>query len=289
MYSPGDFEFDPLRNLDGIEETESFAELVASLQGRKDQGLQPIYEPCSFWTNDAGQRVLMTGHRRTMAARIVDCDVPAYEIRQPSKEERLLNKLISNMQRSDLGPLEQAQAFAELANECGYKDKDIAARVGKSASWVSQRLALLRLAPPLKEAVQDGRLSAKAGYVAASRIPENDQVEFATAIIASGTASAVKARATALKRMHELDLPRQQQDVEPDSDQIVPEPTPDEEYTQAFMLLSEARNLIRQATDLASAHQLEITEEMSSVLELVQSYFDPEESAEDEEASLDTD
>jgi len=282
-YHPNDFTFDPLRSLDGIEDTESFRELVSSLQGRLDAKLPPIVEPCSFWMNTDGQRVLFSGHRRVLAAKIVGCDVPAFEKQPPDKIERLAGKLISNMQREDLSPLDLARAFSELANEEGYKVIDIAAMIGKSKGLVSQTLALLKLTPQIKEAVHDGRLSAKAGY-AASRIPEQDQVEFADAIIASKTATGVKSRAAALKRMHEMEQPAQQAgNIEADTNEVIPETAPDEEYTQCFMLLNEARNLIKQAIDLADTHKLEVSEEMSSVLELVKRFFDEDEGPEEVE------
>ena len=272
LYHPNDFMLDPLRNLDGIEETEPFRELVSSMEGRREAGLEPIYVACTFFTNSDGQKVLVAGHRRVLAARAVECEVPAYEVAEPNALSRYADALISNEQREDLDPISKAEAYAKMINEIeGMNARKIADLVGKSESLVSQYLALLKLTPPIREAVQDGRLSAKAGYNA-SRIPEDDQVEHAEAIIARKTAGGIRVEATTIRRMHEMAQPVQQAD-DTGSEEIAPEPVPDEELRRCLLLLAEAKNLVKQAIDMANEYSLAVDGEMSEVLEMAQSYF----------------
>lgn len=276
-YHPNDFVLDPIRNLDGIENTESFKEMVASLEGRQEEGLSPIQVPCTFWTNGQGERVLLEGHRRVLAARVVECGVPAYEVQEPTEFARYANKLISNQQHQPLDAISEAEAYAEMINKIqGVTARRIAKALGVSDSLISQKLALLKLTRPLREAVQDGRLSAKAGYNA-SRIPEDDQVLHATEIIACQTASKIKRKGTAIRRMHEMDLPVQQAD-DVEAPDISPEPLPDEQLTNALMLLAEATNLTKQAVVLANDHNLPLDNEVAELIEEAQKYY-PEEGA----------
>lgn len=66
--------------------------------------------------------------------------------------------LVDNLQRADLTPIEEAHALADLLQEYNYSQRDLAARLGKSQTWISQRLNLLALAPELVDKVAGGEL-----------------------------------------------------------------------------------------------------------------------------------
>lgn len=66
--------------------------------------------------------------------------------------------LVDNLQRADLTALEEARALQDLIREYGYTQRDLGQRLGKSQTWVSQRLTLLHLAPEIAERVASGEI-----------------------------------------------------------------------------------------------------------------------------------
>lgn len=66
--------------------------------------------------------------------------------------------LVDNLQRADLSPLEEAHAISDLIGEYSYTQRDLATRLGKSQTWISQRLNLLNLAPAVAAQVISGDL-----------------------------------------------------------------------------------------------------------------------------------
>jgi ParB family chromosome partitioning protein len=83
--------------------------------------------------------------------------MPAFEeVLKP--EEVIEARLIQNLQREDLDPLDEAEAYQAL-KEMGYSLTAIGKRLGKSRPYVSQRVKLLKLHPKLREAVRHGALT----------------------------------------------------------------------------------------------------------------------------------
>ena len=68
--------------------------------------------------------------------------------------------LVDNLQREDLSPLEEAHALHDLVQEYGYTQRQLAERLGKSQTWISQRLILLDLAPAVADQVASGEVDA---------------------------------------------------------------------------------------------------------------------------------
>jgi ParB family chromosome partitioning protein len=66
--------------------------------------------------------------------------------------------LVDNLQREDLSPLEEAHALHDLVQEYGYTQRQLAERLGKSQTWISQRLTLLDLAPAVADQVAAGEV-----------------------------------------------------------------------------------------------------------------------------------
>src|SRR5262249_61613857 len=67
--------------------------------------------------------------------------------------------LVENLQRADLGPLEEAGAYQRLVEEYGLTQDEIAGRIGKDRSTVANALRLLKLPGPVRQLVEDERLS----------------------------------------------------------------------------------------------------------------------------------
>lgn len=128
-----------------------FEELVASVRA---QGvLVPILvRP----TKTPGRFEIVAGHRRVAAARRAGLREIAAAVREMGDLEAREAQIVENLQRADVHPLDEAQAFRFLAERRGAEVPDIAARVGKSESFVRDRLALVGLAPKVAKAFRDG-------------------------------------------------------------------------------------------------------------------------------------
>ncbi len=129
-------------------------ELAASI---KEVGLlQPIVVH-----EENGGYVLLAGERRLRAARLAGLgSVPAV-IRPASTEERRLSEaLVENVQREQLRPMEEAAAYQELVDDFGLTHEQVAERVGKSRSSVSNSMRLLGLPASVQGLVDRGELAA---------------------------------------------------------------------------------------------------------------------------------
>ena len=96
---------------------------------------------------------IVAGERRWRAARMV-------VIRELTDEETMAIALIENLQREDLNPVEEANAYAQLMDMFQLTQEEVAKRVGKSRSAVANSLRLLKLPQKVKKLVEDGGLSA---------------------------------------------------------------------------------------------------------------------------------
>jgi ParB family chromosome partitioning protein len=102
---------------------------------------------------------LVAGERRLRAAELAGLDrIPAV-VRQLVDREQLELALVENVQRADLGPIEEANAYRQLIDEFGLTQEDVSRRVGRARSTVTNTLRLLELDGSVQEAVADGRLT----------------------------------------------------------------------------------------------------------------------------------
>ncbi len=132
----------------------SLKELADSI--REKGVLQPILvEPA-----DAGEYVIIAGERRMRAAKLAGLRSIPVIVRQFSPQERLEIALIENVQREDLTPIEQAQAYRHLMEMAGLNQEQLAQRVGKERSTVANTLRLLKLPAEAQEAIGRGAISA---------------------------------------------------------------------------------------------------------------------------------
>lgn len=135
---------------------ESLEELAASIT---EVGvLQPIVVRPG---DPEGTYVLIAGERRLRAAAAAGLtSIPAV-IRSAESDERYLTEaLIENVQRKDLSPLEEAAAYRNLLEDFGMTHEQVAARVGKSRSAVTNTLRLLQLPVPIQGMLEREELSA---------------------------------------------------------------------------------------------------------------------------------
>ncbi len=119
-----------------------------------------ILQPVLVSKKADGKYQLIAGERRLRAATMAGLlQVPAV-VRETSDQERLELALIENIQRQDLSPLEEAQAYEELHRSFHLTQDEIAKKVGKSRSQVSNTIRLLQLPEQMQQALLEGRLSA---------------------------------------------------------------------------------------------------------------------------------
>jgi ParB family transcriptional regulator, chromosome partitioning protein len=103
---------------------------------------------------------IVAGERRWRAAQLAGLHEAPVIVVEASDQEALEIALVENVQRADLNPLEEAQAYERLIGEFGYSQSDLGVTVGKSRSHVANTLRLLKLPERVKALVQEGRLSA---------------------------------------------------------------------------------------------------------------------------------
>ena len=113
-------------------------------------------------TSDSAQPdlyVLIAGERRWLAARQAGLERVPVILREATDQQRLELALIENVQRSDLGPLETAEAYRQLSEDFQLSHEEIAVRVSKSRSTVTNTLRLLKLPADVQTALAEGRLT----------------------------------------------------------------------------------------------------------------------------------
>lgn len=135
-------------------DAQELAELADSI--REYGVIQPLIVS---YDEQSGRYILIAGERRLMAAREAGLENVPVIFREASDQQRLELALIENVQRADLGPLERAEAYRQLAEDFKLTQEDIAARVGKSREAVANTLRLLKLTQAVKQALVEGKIS----------------------------------------------------------------------------------------------------------------------------------
>ncbi|CAM8661250.1 Spo0J Stage 0 sporulation protein J (antagonist of Soj) containing ParB-like nuclease domain [Acidimicrobiia bacterium] len=106
------------------------------------------------------QYELIAGERRWRAARRAGLQTIPAIVRPTENVSSLEQALVENLHREDLGVLEEASAYQQLVEEFGHTQDEVAKRVGKSRSAVSNTMRLLQLSPGIQKMLNDGQLSA---------------------------------------------------------------------------------------------------------------------------------
>lgn len=133
---------------------EAMEELAASI---KEKG---ILQPIIVNELSRGRYMLVCGERRLRAAALCGLtEVPAI-VKDIAAADLLEWALIENIQRQDLNPIEEAEAYQRLAEERMLSQDEISKRVGKDRSSVANMLRLLHLPIEVRQYLADGRLSA---------------------------------------------------------------------------------------------------------------------------------
>ncbi|MEP6821167.1 MAG: ParB/RepB/Spo0J family partition protein, partial [Chthoniobacterales bacterium] len=135
-----------------------------------------------------GQPELIAGERRWRASREIGLTQVPVIVREASDLDVIELSLIENLQRADLNPIEEAQAYARLAGEFGMRQEDIAQKVGRSRASVANSMRLLDLHQQVQAWLTQGLLSVGHAKVLLGLKAQEEQVAVAETILRrSGT------------------------------------------------------------------------------------------------------
>jgi ParB family chromosome partitioning protein len=128
-------------------------ELAKSIQ------IHDLIQPITVAQLANGKYQLIAGERRFRAAKLAGInDLPAY-IRHGNDKELLELALLENLQRVDLNEIEIALSYQRMMHELNYTQENVAERMGKDRSTVSNYIRLLELPPNIQAALRNGSLS----------------------------------------------------------------------------------------------------------------------------------
>ena len=168
---------------EGIRRTldkEALDELVASIK------LHGILQPLVVEPGDEGRYKLQIGKRRMAAAKMVGLEkVPAIVLESPlSPEDSLAMRLVENLHREDLDPIDEAEAYSTL-RKMGTKVSEIAHLVGKKRTYVSHSMRLLNLHPKVRETIREQGIP-REHALALLRLEPYQQIALAEEIMEKG-------------------------------------------------------------------------------------------------------
>jgi len=131
----------------------ALSELAASVK------MHDIIQPLTVTKIGNGKYRIVAGERRFRAAKIAGLtDVPVY-IRDTKDSQILELALLENLQREDLNAIEIALSYRQLMEELDYTQDQLAERMGKERSTITNYIRLLKLPPDLQAAVRNGKIS----------------------------------------------------------------------------------------------------------------------------------
>lgn len=134
-------------------EEDSLLELSESIK------IHGVIQPITVRKVENGKYQLIAGERRLRASKLSGKkEIPAY-VRTASDQESIEIALIENIQREDLNAIEIAVNYKRLMDECDLTQEQLAVRVGKNRSSVTNFLRLLKLPPDIQAALRDEKIS----------------------------------------------------------------------------------------------------------------------------------
>ena len=132
---------------------EDLEDLAASI---REHG---VIQPLIVSPKNDGTFILIAGERRWQASQRAGLKTVPVVTRQASNQEFLELALIENVQRADLNPMEEAEAYHQLAEDFGLSHEMISRRVGKSRVAVTNTMRLINLADTVKQALVDNKIT----------------------------------------------------------------------------------------------------------------------------------
>ncbi|MCI5892060.1 MAG: ParB/RepB/Spo0J family partition protein [Clostridiales bacterium] len=145
-----------------------------------------MVQPILVKPNINGTYTIVAGERRWRAAKLAKLKEVPCIVRELSETEVMEIALIENLQREDLNPIEEAEGYKRLIENCDMTQEDVAKRIGKSRSAVANSLRLNNLCDDVKQLVIEGKLSQGHARTLLGISDNNQQLEVANMIIEKG-------------------------------------------------------------------------------------------------------
>ncbi|HHY64711.1 MAG TPA: ParB/RepB/Spo0J family partition protein [Clostridiaceae bacterium] len=156
--------------------------LEALAESIKEHGVvQPI-----IVKSEGSRYVIVAGERRWRAAKLAGLKTIPAIIKDMTSREVMEIALIENLQREDLNPIEEAEAYQRLIEEYSMTQEEVAKLVGKSRTAVANSVRLLSLSKEIKEMITDGRLTSGHARALITVSDEKKQLNLANQIIEKG-------------------------------------------------------------------------------------------------------
>ncbi|MCL2043895.1 MAG: ParB/RepB/Spo0J family partition protein [Treponema sp.] len=122
-----------------------------------------IIQPVIAADAQDGSYIIIAGERRIRAARLAGLSEVPVIIREYTDQKRMEISLIENIQRTDLNPIEEASAYKNLMDFARLSQEELAARVGKNRSTVTNALRLLKLPADMQKSLENRSITSGHG------------------------------------------------------------------------------------------------------------------------------
>jgi ParB family chromosome partitioning protein len=175
-----------------------------------------LLQPIVVRENAEGGYELIMGERRLRAARAAGLDTVPAIVRDTTDDAMLRDALLENIHRVQLNPLEEAAAYQQLLEEFGATHEELASRIGRSRSQVTNTIRLMKLPVKVQTRVAAGVISAGHARALLGLADADAQDALATRIVAEGmsvrateeaVAMAAAERPTAKRRTRNISAP----------------------------------------------------------------------------------
>ena len=143
-----------------------------------------MIQPIVLNDREDGSYELISGERRLRAIRTLEWNTVPAVVRKVDDAGLLEMTLVENLQREDLDPIEEAEAYSKLGETFGLTQVQIATRVGRERSTVANSLRLLKLPEPIRREIASGMLTAGHARQLLALDSEGEQLEMARKVIA---------------------------------------------------------------------------------------------------------
>ncbi len=176
---------------------------------------QGVVQPIVVTPKGKGLYTIIAGERRWRAARRAGLKTVPIVVREVDDDQQMLEMaLVENVQRADLNAIEEAEAYRMLGEKFSLSQEDIAGRVGKGRTTITNALRLLRLPDEILDFIREGRLTAGQARPLLAIPDRSRQVEIAEQAVAEGLtarqleaiAAGPKASGKAGRKKRELDV-----------------------------------------------------------------------------------
>ena len=122
---------------------------------------QGVVQPIVVTPKGGGRYTIIAGERRWRASRRAGLDAVPVVVREVTGDRQILElALVENVQRADLNAIEEAEAYRTLRETFHLSQEEIAGRVGKGRTTVTNSIRLLNLPEPVQDLIREGRLTA---------------------------------------------------------------------------------------------------------------------------------